>query len=100
MITAATCSRGREEDDGGISVQTERPAESLIRMAYSLRVNSSPREMDGRKRRGGEKRKRITPEARGGDKEEERGGGEEMAERRRKGKGERERNGRKELLIG
>ena len=76
MITAATCSRGREEDEGGISVQTERPAESLIIMAYSLRVDSSPREMAGRKRRGerrekGEKRKGITPEARGEDKEEE-----------------------------
>jgi len=97
LITAATCSRGREEDDGGISVQTERPAESLmIRMAYRLRVNSSPREMVGRKRRGREKRKGITPEARGEDKEtEERGGG----ERWRRG-GEKEKEREKERAKG
>jgi len=65
LITAATCSRGREEDDGGISVQTERPAESLIRMAYSLRVNSSPREMVGRKRRGERKEKKYYPRGEG-----------------------------------
>jgi hypothetical protein len=98
LITASTCSREGEEDDGGISVQTERPAESLIIMAYSLRVDSSPREMAGRKRRGErrerEKKEKGLPPRRGErDKEEEErgrrrdGGGKEKEEREREPRG-------------
>jgi hypothetical protein len=47
--------REGEKDGGGVSVQTERPAESLIRMAYSLRERRSPRDGDGGRKRRKEK---------------------------------------------